>query len=506
MSGHGFFVLGATHHRAPLDVREKLALDAAGAAALQAELATLAGLRELTVLNTCNRIEFYGVADSPETIARVEAAFCARQRFALHEFGAFRLSLVGRAALQHLFEVAAGLDSQMLGETEIFGQVKAAYATAQARQSTGPVLNRVFQKTFQAAKHVRTHTAITTGQVSIANVAVDLAQNIFGDLTATRILLLGAGDIGEKTAKAFQSRGAASLTVASRRLERAMELATEFGASAPALRSTRNALGRVRRSRRLHRRAQTAISSAAVAAALRKRPARAALPHRSGPAPRHRGQRCAAHRDTPSSTTSTTSPRSPIPTAPPATPRSTVPAHSSAKTRRPLDPRPPRTSVRSPTRPRAREVHLRPAESSCAYRPLTPAYRRAAIACRARSKAAASSGVLIGLLVMLVVHPGRQTHFAITLHGIRRERDDPGSVRRHRIAFRESPRRSDAIHLRHLHIHQDDVIRLPRHRLQRLAPVARQICADSRELRNMCSATRWFTCVVSRRATTAPVI
>ena len=159
MSGHGFFVLGATHHRAPLDVREKLALDADGAAALQAELATLAGLRELTVLNTCNRIEFYGVADSPETIARLEAAFCARQRFALHEFGAFRLSLAGRAALQHLFEVAAGLDSQMLGETEIFGQVKAAYATAQARQSTGPVLNRVFQKTFQAAKHVRTHTA-----------------------------------------------------------------------------------------------------------------------------------------------------------------------------------------------------------------------------------------------------------------------------------------------------------------------------------------------------------
>lgn len=274
MSGHGFFVLGATHHRAPLDVREKLALDAAGAAALQAELATLAGLRELTVLNTCNRIEFYGVADSPETIARLEAAFCARQRFALHEFGAFRLSLAGRAALQHLFEVAAGLDSQMLGETEIFGQVKAAYATAQARQSTGPVLNRVFQKTFQAAKHVRTHTAITAGQVSIANVAVDLAQNIFGDLTATRILLLGAGDIGEKTAKAFQSRGAASLTVASRRLERAMELATEFGASALPFDQREARLAEFDVVVGSTAAPETVISSAAVAAALRKRPAR----------------------------------------------------------------------------------------------------------------------------------------------------------------------------------------------------------------------------------------
>jgi glutamyl-tRNA reductase len=120
----------------------------------------------------------------------------------------------------------------MLGETEIFGQVKEAYAGAQQRGSTGPVLNRIFQKVFQAAKHVRTHTAITEGQVSVANVAVELAQNIFGDLKHARVLLLGAGEIGEKTARAFQSRGAASLTVASRRLERAMELATALGASA----------------------------------------------------------------------------------------------------------------------------------------------------------------------------------------------------------------------------------------------------------------------------------
>ena len=232
MSTGELFVIGATHHRAPLAVREKLALTTEGAAALEAEFAGIAGLKEFAVLNTCNRVEFYGVAASPDAVERVAAAFCARQQFPAAEFEKVRLHLRDREAVQHLVEVSAGLDSQMLGETEIFGQVKEAYAAAQARGLTGPVLNRVFQKGFQAAKHVRTHTAITEGQVSVANVAVDLALNIFGSLAQTRILLLGAGEIGEKTTRAFQSRGASALTVASRRLERAMELATNLGALA----------------------------------------------------------------------------------------------------------------------------------------------------------------------------------------------------------------------------------------------------------------------------------
>lgn len=232
MSAGELFVIGTTHHRAPLAVREKLSLSADGATALHADLAAIAGLREFAVLSTCNRIEFYGVAADSAAAARVSAAFCERQQFDAAEFEKIRLSLQGRDAIRHLLEVAAGLDSQMLGETEIFGQVKEAYATAQSRRSTGPVLNRVFQKGFQAAKHVRSNTAINEGQVSIANVAVELALTIFGSLADTRILLLGAGEIGEKTAKAFQSRGAAALTVSSRTLERAMGLATTLGASA----------------------------------------------------------------------------------------------------------------------------------------------------------------------------------------------------------------------------------------------------------------------------------
>ena len=232
MSSDGFFVLGATHHTAPLAVRERLSLTPEKAGELNRQLKRIDGLREFTLLSTCNRVEFYGVTTESSAAARVQAVFCAEQRFDAAEFDRFRLRLSGLEAIRHLLDVAAGIDSQMIGETEIFGQVKDAYAAAQAQGYTGPVLNRVFQKAFQAAKHVRTHTAITGGHVSVANVAVDLAHTIFGALEETRILLLGAGDIGEKTAKAFQSRGAGSLTVASRRLERAMELATTLKASA----------------------------------------------------------------------------------------------------------------------------------------------------------------------------------------------------------------------------------------------------------------------------------
>jgi glutamyl-tRNA reductase len=273
-SAGGLFVLGATHQTAPLAVREKLSLSAGAADILRAELARIDGLREFTLLNTCNRIEFYGVAGDESAGARVQAAFCAHQHFEPAEFAQFRLSLRGLEAVRHLLEVAAGIDSQMLGETEIFGQVKEAYAAAQAQGHAGPVLNRVFQKAFQAAKHVRSHTAITAGHVSIANVAVDLAHSIFGALDDTRILLLGAGEIGEKTARAFQSRGAGSLTVASRRLERAMELATGLGASAMPFEQRETRLGEFDVVVCATSAPGAVISREAAAAAIHRRPAR----------------------------------------------------------------------------------------------------------------------------------------------------------------------------------------------------------------------------------------
>lgn len=232
MSSPVLFLLGASHHKTPLELREKLALSPERLPAFHQTAATLPGMKELAVLNTCNRVEFYGIAESPEAVLRLRETFCEFQGFPPDAFASISHHADGLSAIEHLLTVASGLDSQMLGETEILGQVKDAYAAAQERRTTGPVLNRVFQKAFQHVKYVRTHTAITAGQISVANVAVDLALKIFGDLTSTRILLLGAGDIGEKTAKAFQSRGAGSLTVASRTLGRAMELATTLDATA----------------------------------------------------------------------------------------------------------------------------------------------------------------------------------------------------------------------------------------------------------------------------------
>jgi glutamyl-tRNA reductase len=223
------FVVGATHRTAPLEFRERIALGAEAEAGLARELAAMGSLREFVILSTCNRIEIYGVAADQGTPGRVSAAFCALQRVDRADFGQFCLETVGQEAVMHLLEVACGLDSQILGETEILGQVKRAYSAAQARGSAGSVLNRLFQKGFQAAKHARTHTGISTGQVSVANLAVDLASNIFGKLENARVLLLGAGLMGEKSGRAFVSRGAGTLSVSSRRLEAAGELAAKLG-------------------------------------------------------------------------------------------------------------------------------------------------------------------------------------------------------------------------------------------------------------------------------------
>ncbi len=224
------FLVGATHRTGPFGFREKLALGPEAEAGFARELAGMRSLCEFAVLNTCNRAEIYGVATGEGMPDQVVAAFCARQHVDPVEFGRFGFVAHGRDAIQHLLEVASGLDSQILGETEIFGQVKRAYATAQTRGSAGAVLNRLFQKAFQAAKHVRTHTGVTAGQMSVANVAVDLASDIFGSLEDARVLLLGAGEMGEKSGRAFASRGVRKLTVSSRKMERASQLASELGA------------------------------------------------------------------------------------------------------------------------------------------------------------------------------------------------------------------------------------------------------------------------------------
>jgi glutamyl-tRNA reductase len=130
-------------------------------------------------------------------------------------------------AINHAFRVAAGLDSQMVGETQILGQMKSSYAEAIKQKMVGSVLHKFFQKSFQAAKWARTETKIGTGQVSIGNVAVELATRIFGKLVVSRTLVVGSGEVGREVAKAFRSRGVACMSIASRTHERAEELSRE---------------------------------------------------------------------------------------------------------------------------------------------------------------------------------------------------------------------------------------------------------------------------------------
>ena len=222
-------LLGVSHQTAPMAVREKLTFDPARAAALAERLRGLPGIREFALLNTCNRIELYSVtanSDASDSLRQVLSEITGCDPELLEDVVVPRQN---HEAITHLFEVASGLDSQIVGEAEILGQVKDAYDRALSVKSTGPVLNRLFQKTFQAAKHIRSNTAIGEGQISIATVAVDLAGKIFGDLAPVKVLVVGAGEIGLKTVQAFQSRGARSITVASRTLSRAEEMAAAAG-------------------------------------------------------------------------------------------------------------------------------------------------------------------------------------------------------------------------------------------------------------------------------------
>ena len=221
--------LSATHHTARLDARAAFALSDAGKKIFYNAVRDL-GLAEAVLLTTCNRLEVYVVGDEAAALHARKALLMATGVEA--EFLDNHLKAIpGQKAVEHLFSVAAGIDSQMVGEAEIAGQVKQAYADALARGMTGPVLNRVFQKAFQASAWARTHTGIAQGQVSLGNIVVDLASRVFGSLEGARILVLGTGEVGRQVVQALVSRGATQISVASRTFENARILAEEFAGS-----------------------------------------------------------------------------------------------------------------------------------------------------------------------------------------------------------------------------------------------------------------------------------
>lgn len=226
------FVLGSTHHEAPLEMRERFALDPAEVTGLQKDLHQLPGIEECLVINTCNRLEVYGLAKSPDIEEAVRNLLCTKNQIDRKTFDAHSFWRTNLDVLQHALEVSTGLDSQMVGETEILRQMKQAYETARREHCTGTILNRLFEKSFQAAKSARTLTGITRGQVSIGNVAVDLASRIFGKIKTSRVLLIGSGEVAEKTAQALKSRGVADITVTSRTFENARRIAHELQGAA----------------------------------------------------------------------------------------------------------------------------------------------------------------------------------------------------------------------------------------------------------------------------------
>jgi glutamyl-tRNA reductase len=222
--------LGLSHQSANVSVRERFAVpDALLAEALQ-RLRKVPGVEEAVILSTCNRTEVYlaGFAGRPAP----ETVFAGLQRQLVPGDLEHLFQLSGVETVRHLFRVTAGLESMVVGETEIFGQVKKAYQTAARLGLTGKYLNRLFQKAFQVGKDVRANTGITKGSVSVGSVAVDLAMQIFGSLQGCKVMLLGAGETGERTARAFQSRGARQIFVSTRAFERAETLAGMVGGRA----------------------------------------------------------------------------------------------------------------------------------------------------------------------------------------------------------------------------------------------------------------------------------
>ena len=226
-------VLGLSHHTAPVTLRERFAFSEARVPAALQILRDARLADEAVILSTCNRVELYAVTNLEPRRAFTELreflVNCHDYRDPLTDE---LYSITEPQSIEHLFRVACGLDSMVLGETEILGQLKKAYDFALQHGHTGRILNKAFQKAFNVAKHIRTETDIQRGSVSVGSVAVELAEKIFSSLNDRQVMVLGAGDTSEKTARALLSRGARSIIVSNRSYERAAALAGELGGAA----------------------------------------------------------------------------------------------------------------------------------------------------------------------------------------------------------------------------------------------------------------------------------
>ncbi|MGE5546982.1 MAG: glutamyl-tRNA reductase [Solirubrobacterales bacterium] len=220
-----FVVIGANHRSASLSLRDALFVDDASAPALLGSLREQ-GVHEALVLSTCDRVEVWTSHHEPEVATRaVTQTFAARAGVDPQALGSQLYTLSGAEAVRHAFAVSSALDSLVIGEPHVMGQVKAAHRLARDAGTCGPEMETVLQAAFACAKRVRSETAIGEGPVSIAAAAVQLARDLHGDLANCRGLLVGAGDMGELVAESLLSAGLASLAVTAPRASRAEALA-----------------------------------------------------------------------------------------------------------------------------------------------------------------------------------------------------------------------------------------------------------------------------------------
>jgi len=223
-------VLGLNHKTAPVHIRERVAFPEKSIHEPLRALHGVPGVRETMILSTCNRVEIAAVVESRDQGAAAVRAFVAGHHEVVESELVPHLYLhAGADAVRHLFRVASSLDSLVVGEPQILGQLKDAFACARAAHTVGPWLNRAFEHAFRVAKRVRSETALGAGQVSIPTVAVDLAREIFSELAGHRVLLVGTGEMANLVATLL-GRAGAQVLVVGRTLERTREVAQKLGA------------------------------------------------------------------------------------------------------------------------------------------------------------------------------------------------------------------------------------------------------------------------------------
>lgn len=227
MPAENILLIGVNHKTTPVEIREKIALSDGYEAPLVA-LKKIDGIREYFLLSTCNRVELLIVAEQQTTVEDAVVNFLFGNSVSRDDCQKYLYLLTGQEAVNHLFMVAASLDSMVVGESQILGQIKEAYRFASEFGCTGPLLNKLLHKSFSVAKRVRTETEIGSSAVSISYAAVQLAKKIFGNLQNKGVLLVGAGEMAELAAEHLVGQGVEDVVVANRTLSRAVDLAKRF--------------------------------------------------------------------------------------------------------------------------------------------------------------------------------------------------------------------------------------------------------------------------------------